>query len=215
MPESTTSYGRPDKRAAILTAARRVFGRDGYARANLDVIAAAAGVSKRTIYNHFTDKQKLFEAVAESGSDEVTAEMARVIDRHLHKIVDLEQDLIDFSLERLAVMERFADYFALARTIEAEAHRLPPQILDTWLATAPQTGHRRLASYLEQLPVMGLLHIENPDLAARHLTALTVADVTRETVHGARPLPTQEIKNIIKEGVRAFLKIYPPDTRRQ
>jgi AcrR family transcriptional regulator len=210
MVASRASYGRADKRAAIVAAGRRIFGRDGYARASMDVIAAEAGVSKRTIYNHFADKQKLFEAVAAAGSDEVTAEMARVIDRHLHKIVDLERDLIDFSLERLEVMDRFAEYFALARTIEAEADRLPAEILDTWLAAAPQTGHLRLASYLEQLPVMGVLHIDNPDRAARHLTALTVADVTRQTLHGARPLPPQEVKTIITEGVQAFLKIYPP-----
>jgi len=33
--------------------------RDGYTRASIDAISAEAGVSTRTIYNHFTDKAML------------------------------------------------------------------------------------------------------------------------------------------------------------
>jgi len=55
--------GRIDKREAILDAAFKVFARDGYRPAGVDVIAAEAGVAKHTIYNHFGDKEKLFREV--------------------------------------------------------------------------------------------------------------------------------------------------------
>ncbi|MEV5986378.1 helix-turn-helix domain-containing protein [Streptomyces sp. NPDC052051] len=52
--------GMPEKRRSIAQAARAVFGREGYSRASVDANAVEAGVSKRTIYNHFTDKEQLF-----------------------------------------------------------------------------------------------------------------------------------------------------------
>src|SRR6187431_1572293 len=53
------------KQNAILDAATTVFLREGYERASVDTIAAEAGVSKRTIYNHYRDKKVLFITVVE------------------------------------------------------------------------------------------------------------------------------------------------------
>jgi TetR/AcrR family transcriptional repressor of mexJK operon len=59
--------GRPkdlEKRAAILATAARLFVTRGYDAASMDAVAAEAGVSKLTVYNHFSDKENLFrEAV--------------------------------------------------------------------------------------------------------------------------------------------------------
>ena len=43
------------KRAAILEAAVAEFRQSGYETTSMDRIAAQAGVSKRTVYNHFPD----------------------------------------------------------------------------------------------------------------------------------------------------------------
>src|ERR1019366_7830611 len=51
------------KRRAILDAATEVFLAEGFAGASMDAIATAAGVSKPTVYNHFADKQQLFEQI--------------------------------------------------------------------------------------------------------------------------------------------------------
>ena len=61
MPETLSRRpgARADKGLAIMRAARAVFARDGYSRASIDVIAAAADVSTRTIYNHFASKEQL------------------------------------------------------------------------------------------------------------------------------------------------------------
>ncbi len=48
------------KRCAILEGAQRVFLRDGYERATIQKIADEAGVSTRTIYKHFDNKEALF-----------------------------------------------------------------------------------------------------------------------------------------------------------
>ncbi|MGV9385554.1 TetR/AcrR family transcriptional regulator [Nonomuraea sp. NPDC003707] len=172
-----------------------------------DAIAAEAGVSKRTIYRHFTDKEQLFLTVALEGADEVTAAIAQIMDRHLHKIVDLERDLIDFSLDRVAAVTAFPDHFALVRAIEAEAAHIPPPILQAWIAAGPQTGHLRLAPYLRQIAERGLLRLDDA-----HLTLLTITDVNQQTFYGAVPLPQEEVDRLVTAGVRAFLRSYAPSS---
>ncbi len=50
-------------RQQLLDAAAEVFSERGYARATTKEIAKAAGVSEGTIYRHFADKKRLFQAV--------------------------------------------------------------------------------------------------------------------------------------------------------
>ncbi|HEX5664228.1 MAG TPA: helix-turn-helix domain-containing protein, partial [Xanthomonadaceae bacterium] len=53
------------KRAAILEAAVAEFRESGYEATSMDRIAASAGVSKRTVYNHFPSKEVLFTRILE------------------------------------------------------------------------------------------------------------------------------------------------------
>lgn len=59
-------------RRALLDAARRRFGADGFAATSVEDIVADAGVTKGALYHHFTNKEHLFEIVF----DEVEAELA-------------------------------------------------------------------------------------------------------------------------------------------
>ena len=53
-------------RRKILEAAYRLFYRDGFARVGVEEIAAAAGLTKRTLYYHFSSKDELLGAVLDS-----------------------------------------------------------------------------------------------------------------------------------------------------
>ena len=48
------------KREAILKGAKAVFLKHGFGDANMDEVAAVAGVSKMTVYRHFGSKEDLF-----------------------------------------------------------------------------------------------------------------------------------------------------------
>jgi TetR/AcrR family transcriptional regulator of autoinduction and epiphytic fitness len=65
MEENKTRKKRDtsQKRQTILDGATRVFIEKGYEVASMDAIAEVAGVSKRTIYNHFPSKELLFQAI--------------------------------------------------------------------------------------------------------------------------------------------------------
>ena len=57
------------KQTAILDAAERLFVADGYELTSVDAIAAAAGVSKRTVYDHFGDKHWVDDFDEEFGAE--------------------------------------------------------------------------------------------------------------------------------------------------
>jgi len=57
---------RANKRDQIVDAARRCFYERGITATGVDTIAAAAGVSKRTLYNHFASKDDLVLAYIEA-----------------------------------------------------------------------------------------------------------------------------------------------------
>jgi len=60
---------RQRTRDALITAAMRVFARDGYAGASVDAIAAQAGYTVGALYSNFATKQDLFLAVFERHCD--------------------------------------------------------------------------------------------------------------------------------------------------
>jgi len=66
MPSSPAPARLTDrKRAAIVAAAVAEFRHSGYETTSMDRIAASAGVSKRTVYNHFPSKEALFAQILE------------------------------------------------------------------------------------------------------------------------------------------------------
>src|SRR5215204_90789 len=96
---SPVGVGRPEeesrsarKRRGILEAATTVFLRNGYLGTSMDEIAALAGVSKQTIYKHFTDKEQLFSAIILGTIDRVGEPFYARIDT-LQDTDDLDKDL--------------------------------------------------------------------------------------------------------------------------
>mgnify|MGYP001820144129 CR=1 FL=1 len=57
------------KREDIIRAAKDEFRDNGFGATSMDRIAEVAGVSKRTVYNHFDSKETLFKAVAQDMCD--------------------------------------------------------------------------------------------------------------------------------------------------
>lgn len=62
------------KREAILQAAIAEFRSSGFEITSMDRIAATAGVSKRTVYNHFPSKEELFAEILNRLWNSITAE---------------------------------------------------------------------------------------------------------------------------------------------
>jgi AcrR family transcriptional regulator len=75
---ATQADRRAATQAAILKAARKLFGDDGFQATTMDDIASAARVAKGAVYHHFKTKEDVFEAVFEEVSRDLVAEIAKV-----------------------------------------------------------------------------------------------------------------------------------------
>jgi TetR/AcrR family transcriptional repressor of mexJK operon len=81
------------KRQAIVRAARELFLREGFG-VGMDTIAAEAGVSKVTVYNHFGSKGALFTAVITDALDEPLARESSAALEGLADAEDLRTALV-------------------------------------------------------------------------------------------------------------------------
>jgi AcrR family transcriptional regulator len=74
---ATQPERRQATRAAIIKAAKRLFGERGFAATTIDEVAAAARFAKGAVYHHFATKEALFEAVFDEVSQELLVEVDR------------------------------------------------------------------------------------------------------------------------------------------
>jgi AcrR family transcriptional regulator len=150
------SRSHAEKRDSILGAAALVFCREGFAGANIDLVAAEAGVSRQTVYNHHGDKENLFVAVVREVTARSNAIFFETLSRFPDKPGDLEADLTAFAvrLRRDCIYNREGRY--LRRLIQSEGERYPQLFADwheygpgkTWSALARPlcaAGARRLS----------------------------------------------------------------------
>jgi len=204
--------GRADKRLAITTAARTVFGRDGYARTSIDAIAAEAGVSTRTIYNHFEGKQQLFSAILHASATQVADGFIDSVERHLTG-ADLKGDLLALGHSFAAQGIDFPEHFAMVGQIKAEAPHFPAEIIDAWQQAGPMRVQREVAHRLLQLADRGLLRVGDPARAAIHFSALVTAGIPKRPYAGLPPLSEEQASDAVSAGVEAFLNGYGADPR--
>lgn len=80
--EKRSSTRHADRRSGIVRAAVDVFLRYGYARTTMGDIAAAAGVSRPTLYDAFPGKEEVFAAAVEELDMQSYAEMHATLPRH-------------------------------------------------------------------------------------------------------------------------------------
>ncbi|SDR22594.1 transcriptional regulator, TetR family [Rhizobiales bacterium GAS191] len=198
--------GQLAKRLSILEAAAAVFRRDGFTGASIEVIAAEAGVSRQTVYNHHGDKETLFIDVVKDMTEHANAELFSTLATFPDRPKDLRVELIGFAmrLARNCLCNREA--MALRKIIEAEGERYP-ELLTAWQEHGPGKLSAALAARLANLAHSGFLDIGNANLAARQFMALVYADLQFGAVPG-RPPAEAEIGRAATEAVGTFLKAY-------
>ncbi|WP_436777886.1 TetR/AcrR family transcriptional regulator [Yinghuangia sp. YIM S09857] len=202
--------GLLEKRQAVLRGALTVFAREGYTRGSIGEIAKEAGVSTRTIYNHFADKDELFRTLIRESASRVRDAHIAQIDRHFAKITDLAADLRAFAREYATAGTAFSEHFALVRQIQAEAGHLPREVLEAWQDAGPRPVNAALAGRFAELGEKGLLEITDPRRAAMHFVLLTGTEVSTRTFLGAVPIPDADIDHIVDAGLEVFLRAYLP-----
>ena len=198
--------GQFAKRATIIETASRVFAREGFGGATVEMIAAEAGVSRQTIYNQIGDKEKVFAAVVEETTERANAWLFATLATFPDHPTDLEAELTAFA-RRLAtncLCDRRAS--ALLKLVETEGHRYP-ELFQAWRERGPGRVSSALSARLARLAHAGLLDLDDPDLAARQFMSLVVIDLRPSTLLGQRPSEA-EIDVATSSAVRTFLRAY-------
>jgi TetR/AcrR family transcriptional regulator, mexJK operon transcriptional repressor len=195
------------KRQAIAAAALTLFARDGYARTSVDAIAAEAGVSKRTVYSHYGDKENLFLQVIQETFMGMRDNFAEVVWRTMSDVTDVEKSLVNGLREVVAEVSHTPERAILLRLMMSELPHFPG-LLDMWRGRAVQPI---LAELVTRLAASGLLSTDDPGLAADHLSALTLGQINNRSLMGTIPLSDAQVDQIITSGVHVFLCAYGPE----
>ncbi|MEV6073359.1 TetR/AcrR family transcriptional regulator [Nocardia sp. NPDC052001] len=192
-------------RQAIVSAAREAFVRNGF-DIGMDAIAASAGVSKVTVYNHFKSKQDLFSEVIGEAMDEAHATLA-----------DVRADLADAEDTREALI-RIAwalintandpSRLGLRNVVTAELHRFP-ELGDAWQQRGPARSAANLAAALQDLCDRGQLEIPDPEVAVIQFFGLTVYPHLIMGSFGSS-IDSDLTDRLIRDGVDMFLSHYHP-----
>lgn len=194
------------KRVSILEAATYVFCREGYAGANIDMIAAEAGVSRQTVYNHHGDKEKLFVAVVRALTERANAGIFATLGTFPDQPANIAEDLVEFAvrLNRNCLCNDDGKY--LRKLIEAEGQRYP-ELFAPWREDGPFKTWTALAARFARLAFGGHLDIDDPDVAARQFLALINADLHVSMVLGDR-ISEERARDAARNAVKTFLRAY-------
>lgn len=208
-PLKTLREGSAEKRRAILAAARELFVQQGVDRVSMDAVAARAAVSKRTVYDYFGDKRRLFLAILADASESLLATGRRALDEHLPEdapittVPQLEEALTAVAVDLGASIVGSADYAAGFALVAQERLRTPATEDDIATAAMEEALAERITRFVEA----GLLDTDDPRLAADHFGALTLLLAYERQPVPARADP-EKIRRTMIDGVHAFIRAY-------
>lgn len=194
----------PDKRHQILEGAHAVFAVRGFDAASMNDIAAAANVSKGTLYVYFEDKEHLFVALIEREREKQKQGMYAAL---------ADEPSLSLALTHFGtgLVRLLTGPFALSahRIVLGVAERMP-DLGREFYERGPMQGAQRLAAFLDQRIAAGELAIEDTALAAAQFVDLCQSTLLRPRLFNAVRTPPgeDEIAHVVGEAVKTFMARY-------
>ena len=192
-------------RALIEEAATNHFLASGYLAASLDEVARSAGVSKRTIYNLYGEKERLFRAVA-GRSLEIAERYAAGVASELGEADDVHAALRAAAVQ-LAEAVLDGRVLPLRRLLIGEASRFPELARD-YYQRAPGRVLAAFAEAFRSLYERGLLAVDDPAVAAEHFAFLIMGATLDRALFGSEPPSEDLVRARALAGVEAFVRAY-------
>ncbi|VEF12435.1 TetR family transcriptional regulator [Pseudomonas fluorescens] len=156
------------KREAIIQAAIAEFRAHGFEITSMDKIAASAGVSKRTVYNHFPSKEELFAEILNQLWARIIAEPSVTYSRDQ----PLSDQLRQILQEKVQMMAD-ENFLTLARVAIAATIHSPERAQNM----IERMGEREegLTVWIRAAQADGRLKPVNPEFAAHQVQGLLKA----------------------------------------
>ena len=190
------------KRLAILQAAIEEFRGNGFEATSMDRIAATAGVSKRTVYNHFPSKDALFAEILLQLWEKSTA----LIDLPYRPDRPLREQLLELLLQKLRMLDD-ANFIDLARVAIAETIHSPQRAQD--MVARMGDKEEGVTIWIRAALADGKLKPLDPVFAAHQIQGLVKSFAFwPQITMGAPPLTKDMQEKVAASAVDMFLGCY-------
>lgn len=210
MPKSA-GRGRPkdpDKRAAILLAAKKLFTARGLQGTSMEGIAAQAGVSKLTVYSHFRSKDELFRETVFAKCSEHWPEVLFDVNARLSLRERLR--LIGRGFLDLVNSEEVISMYRLMAAQAGASSRFGRLFWEF----GPERTLERFAQVLEAAHEAGELQVPRARMAASHFFVLLKGEHhVKSLVGAAAPLEAARRQAHVEEVLDLFLRAYGAPVR--
>ncbi|OWS75415.1 TetR family transcriptional regulator [Pantoea sp. VS1] len=192
------------KRTDILNAATTVFLEQGYERASMDAVARTAECSKATLYNYFTSKESLLDAVVRAYGTNFLTRAADDLYSQDSGHLPLPDRLQRFGEGMLGAMTSDWKGLQLYRMVIGEAGH--SGIGDIFYESGVRESMNALAVLMEQHIEAGDLLPARPDLRAKQFSALVKAEADELFLRHDMPVYTRgNIVSMVQSAVDVFL----------
>lgn len=192
------------KRRAILDAAATLFCGQGYGAVSMDAVAKASGVSKATLYAHFTGKDALFAEIVANRLAQVKAETEMGAPHDVpppEALRKMARHWLRFMLAPRTL--------AIYRIVIGEGARFP-NLARAFHAAGPDQGRAWLSGWIAGEVARGRLRPDtDPRRAAEQMIGLLRGDLYLRNVLGLASEPTDaEIEDVVNAAADTFLRAY-------
>jgi len=188
------------KRAVIISGAEDIFLSMGFELASMDKIAAKAGVSKRTVYNHFNSKENLFEVIV----DNLLAQRQNLQTIKYDREKTLEEQLLSFAESEIFLIDsprrlELSRFLTLTFLKDLEYQKKT-------VANSPSV-YDMLIEWLKEAENDGRIKTDNLFMSARIFYALVIGAITWPVLF-TDGINKEAVKPVLDEVIAVFLARY-------
>lgn len=189
------------KRQQILDAAISAFQKHGYQACSMDGVADLAQVSKRTIYNHFDNKDELFVAVI----DKVIETMVSAGEFEFDPDVPLREQLLEIVRFEIELMQGECSLNFFRMLLGELLHN--PKLAE-FLQQRRSSCESQFDIWLNNAVSHGVLNIEDQSLAKDQLFGLIKSAAFWPSILDRKPLNKKAQAQVAENTVTMFLRCY-------
>lgn len=187
----------------LLNAATEVFLEKGFSAATIDEMAVRAKAGKITFYNHFGNKEALFEAIILRVNKTIFQGFVSALETNAPVM-----ETLTLFLQRLTDVLHDEEAVRLVRVLHAETQRFP-RLAEVFDQDGPRKSHAMLEKFLLQRMQAGELRRANASIAAEQLVHMATGERSRRTLLGLSPsLSRKDSELRIASAIDTFMRAY-------
>lgn len=191
-----------EKREAIVKAAIEEFYTKGYEGSSMDTVSKEANVSKATIYNHFTNKEELFLALATILLKRFEESFRYEYDHH--KTIELQLEEIAYKELDFLHDEENKKLLQIMTVAMIQKNVIGLKLLEN----AKDECMEMMAPWFEQAKQDGKLHFDSSLFVSKQFIGIIKTFAYYPQMYGAPKLSKEQQKSLVDKAVKMIMQLY-------